>query len=76
MFVSIGAKLLLGVAVLLAIVGVIFTIYSKGETAGASGEVAKVVTRTKQVQGKIDNAEQAVPRDPADISKLLRSGSF
>lgn len=76
MGVSLTAKLLLGVAVLLAIVGIIFTIYEKGETAGASAEVVKVQTRTRQVQGKIDNAEALGPRTSGDVSKRLRDGSF
>lgn len=69
---SLTAKLLLGLAVLAALAGVYLHIFNQGEAA----EVAKVQTRTRAVQGKVDAAEAATSRAPADVSRSLRDGSF
>lgn len=60
----------------LAVAGGIWFVFHKGETAGATGEVAKIQARTKEVQGKINDAQSAGPRTPSDVSKLLRAGTF
>lgn len=69
---SLIAKLVLGLAVLAALAGVYLHVFNQGEAA----EVAKVQTRTKVVQGKIDNAEALGPHTSGDVSKRLRDSSF
>lgn len=68
----------LGLALLaaLATAAAIWFVFHKGETVGATGEVAKIQTRTIEVQKRITGAEAAGPRTPKEVSKLLRDGNF
>ena len=61
------------VVLVIAILGGLYAhIYGQGEAAAN----AVVVKTTTAVQGKIDAAQAAGPKSPADVTKLLRSGGF
>lgn len=73
---SLGTWAAIAAAIVITVAGGIWFIFHKGETSGAAAVTVRVQQRTIEVQGKINDAQNAGPRTPSDVSKLLRAGAF
>lgn len=73
---GLGTWAAIAAAIAITVAGGIWFVFHKGETSGAAAVTVKIQERTKEVQGKINDAQSAGPRTPSDVSKLLRAGTF